>query len=90
MKPVKRVDTSKLTIEQRAALSQFIRDMKRAEPEINEMRRVAQEVFKRWVDSPTWSIVDGTKPEGDAPPEGWNVGAPKVTYVDHIEGEPQS
>lgn len=85
-KPVKRVDISKLSDEQRAALGQFIRDAKSAEPYLRELRETAQDVFKQWMHSPQWSIVDGERPDDAAPQQTWSIGAPKVTYVDHIEG----
>lgn len=78
-----------LTHEQRAALGQFIRDAKAAAPHIQEMRDTSQELFKQWIASPSWQIAEGEKPDDPPTPKQWNIGAPKVNYVDHIEGEPQ-
>jgi hypothetical protein len=86
MTNVKRVDVSKLSVEQRAALGQFIRDAKSAEPYIREVQDTAQEVFQAWLRSAQWSIVEGDNPEDAKPSKLWNIGAPQVNYVDHIEG----
>jgi hypothetical protein len=85
MKPVKRVDLSKLNPEQRAALIQWIKDVKALEPVIKQAREEAQTIFAETVKAPQWRIAeapcDGEKPQQEL----WHVGAPEVNYVDHIE-----
>lgn len=86
-KPVKRVDLSKLTPEQREALGSFYRDCQAAAPHVAEMQRTAQHVFQAWLRSPQWQANEGQKPE-DAPGQDlWRV-KPEINYVDHIEGVP--
>jgi hypothetical protein len=82
VKPVKRVDVSKLTPDERAALSQLVRDAKAAGPDIKALRDTAKTVFSQWLKSPRWGIAEG---EGEQPQDLWHVGAPTVNYVDHIE-----
>lgn len=85
-KPVKRVDLSKLSPEQRAALGQFLRDSKRAAPQVEEMRQTAQQVFAHLLKTPEWQLAEAEPPQGERPQESlWHVGAPEVNYVDHIE-----
>jgi hypothetical protein len=84
MKPVKRVDLSALTTEQRAAFTQFYRDCQAAAPEMLGMQDAAQKLFTQWVRAPKWQPVEGETP--DRPDQGlWHV-KPEINYVDHIEG----
>jgi cell division protein FtsN len=83
-KPVKRVDVSKLTSEQRQALAQFIRDCNQAAPHIEEMKQTAQTIYQEWLRSPQWRIVEGQR-EGEIKQSLWHV-KPEINYVDHIEG----
>jgi hypothetical protein len=78
-KPVKRVDVSMLTADERAALAQLIRDAKTAAPDIKAMQDTAQAVFAQWLKSTQWGVTEGE------PEDPWRVGAPAVNYVDHIE-----
>jgi hypothetical protein len=83
-KPVKRVDLSKLNPEQRAALIQWIKDIKTLEPVIKEVREDAQTIFAQTVKAPELRVAEAPL-DGDRPQELWHVGAPEVNYVDHIE-----
>jgi hypothetical protein len=86
-KPIKRVDLSKLTPEQRDAFIQFVKDCRAAAPQIEEFKQTMQQVFVEMVRAPRWSLHDA---EGAPPPgldELWHVGAPVVNYVDHIDIE---
>lgn len=84
-KPVKHVDLSKLTPEQREALGSFYRDCKQAAPHMKEMQHAAQIIFAEWLRSPQWQIVEGQR-DGEAPIQDlWHV-KPEINYVDHIEG----
>jgi hypothetical protein len=84
MKPVKRVDVSKLTAEQRQALGQFIRDCKAAAPHMAEMQKAAYTIYQGLMRSPEWSIAEGPR-DGDVKQSLWHV-KPEINYVDHIEG----
>lgn len=85
-KPVKRVDVSKLTPEQRQALGQFIRDCKQAAPHMAEMKQAAQTIYEGLLRSKEWDILEG--PTDETPKESlWHV-KPEINYVDHIEGVP--
>jgi hypothetical protein len=86
MKPVKRVDVSKLNSEQRAALGQLIRDCKAVAPQMAEMQQAAKTFYEQLVSAPKWSVAEG--PRDEAPDQSlWHV-KPEVNYVDHIEGMP--
>jgi hypothetical protein len=85
-KPVKRVDVSKLTPEQQAALGQFIRDCKAAQPHVQEMQDAAKALYVQWLRSPQWSSVEGPR-DGEVKQSVWHV-KPEINYVDHIEGVP--
>jgi len=83
-KPVKRVDVSKLTPEQRQALGQFIRDCKQAEPHLQEMREAARTIHQGLLQSRRWDV--GEAPHDQPPDQSlWHV-KPQINYVDHIEG----
>jgi hypothetical protein len=85
-KPVKRVDVSKLNVEQRAALGQLIRDCKAVAPQMAEMQEAAKTFYEQLVRAPTWSAAEG--PTDDVPDQSlWHV-KPEINYVDHIEGVP--
>lgn len=87
MKKVKRVDLSKLTDEQRDAFIQFAKDCAEAGPAMQDMHNVARTIHGHMIRAKEWSIATGVAPEGARPNgETWNIGAPKVNYVDHIEG----
>jgi len=82
MKPVKRVDLSKLTPDERAAFVQLVRDAQAAAPHMKEVQDTARTVFAQWLKSPKWGVAEG---EEKQPQDLWHVGAPAVNYVDHIE-----
>lgn len=85
-KPVKRVDVSKLTADQREALGQLIRDCKQAAPQMAEMQQAAKTFYEQLVHAPKWSAAEG--PREEIPDQSlWHV-KPEVNYVDHIEGMP--
>lgn len=84
-KPVKRIDLSKLTPEQREALGSFYRDCQQAAPQMAQMQQAAREVYKKWISAPTWEAVEGEKPERPLSQDLWHV-KPEINYVDHIEG----
>ena len=91
MKPIKRVDLSKLDAEQKAALQAFLTNCRMAAPHVQEMQDAAKAVFANMIRSPQWGIADGEQPENGTPRESlWHVGAPEVNYVDHIERPDQS
>lgn len=77
----------KLTPEQRAALATWMRDMRKMLPAMQELERTAKSVYQAILDAPTWTIVEGEPMPGNEPSveQLWNVGAPQVNYVDHIE-----
>jgi hypothetical protein len=82
-KPVKRVDLSKLTPEQRAAFTQLYRDAQSVAPQMGEFQQMAQTLFTELLKAPKWSAAEGP---GDKPAqELWSIGSPEVNYVDHIE-----
>ena len=76
-KPVKRIDLSRFTPEQRAALIQFVKDVKAAGPQMAEAKQVARELLLKLLTSPVWHITEGNPPEG-AERAMWHVGAPIV------------
>jgi hypothetical protein len=80
---VKRVDVSKLSPDQRAALGQFIRDAQTVAPQFAEMKRNAQTIFEQWLRCPQWYANEGPPP-GERPTESWS-GAPEVNYVESFE-----
>jgi hypothetical protein len=85
-KPVKRVDVSKLTADQREALGQLIRDCKQAAPQMEQMQQAAKTFYEQLVCAPQWSVAEG--PRDETPDQSlWHV-KPEVNYVDHIEGMP--
>lgn len=86
-KPVKHVDLSKLTDDQRRAVATFYRDCKRAAPHMKEMQETARKVFAAWLASPQWTANEGQKPEQAPVQDLWHV-KPEINYVDHIEGIP--
>jgi hypothetical protein len=80
-KPIKLVDLSPLTDEQRAALSQLVKDANKAAPQIIAAGETALAVWQQWLRSPAWSIVESPPPDEDQRPrEGWDIGAPQVNY----------
>ena len=90
-KPVKRVDLSKLSPEQRAALIQFVRDAKTVAPQMDEIRDTARAMFAQIVKAPKLGIAEAEPPGATRPPQDlWHVGAPEVNYVDHIERPDQT
>lgn len=84
-KPIKRVDLSKLTPEQREAVGSFYRDCQEAAPHMKQMQDTAQQIFKAWLASPQWTVKEGEPPEQPPPQDLWSV-KPQINYVDHIEG----
>lgn len=86
-KPVKRVDLSLLTDEQREAVATFYRDCRQAAPHMKEMQETAQKIFQAWLSSPQWHANEGQKPEQPPTQDLWSV-KPEINYVDHIEGVP--
>jgi hypothetical protein len=85
-KPVKRVDLSKLSPEQKQAVAKFYKDCQTASPHVKEMQDAAQKVFQAWLQAPEWVANEGPKPE-QVPNQMWSV-KPEINYVDHIEGSP--
>lgn len=85
-KPVKRVDLSKLSKEQRQAVVQFYKDCQQAAPHVKEMQDAARKVYEAWLQSPQWTAREGQKPD-QVPNQMWSV-KPEINYVDHIEGCP--
>jgi hypothetical protein len=84
-KPVKRVDLSKLTAEQRAAFIEFATVANSVAGQRNEMMETAQAIFAGLVTAPQWGITEGARPGQQQPQHMWSVGHPQVNYVDHIE-----
>ena len=76
-KPVKRIDLSRFTPEQRAALIQFLKDLKAAGPQIAETKQVARALLLELLRSPVWGITDTEPPEGGERTM-WHVGAPQI------------
>lgn len=87
-KPIKRIDVSKLTAEQRAALGQLIRDAKTVAPQMAEFQKNARTIFEQFVRSPQWTLRDGPQPEGEVPDQNWHA-KPQIRYVDEIESWPR-
>jgi hypothetical protein len=85
-RPLKRVDLSKLTPEQRAAFIQFAKDCRTAAPHVEEMKRAAQAMFVEMVRAPRWRLHEADDKPADVD-ELWKQGAPEVNFVDHIETE---
>jgi hypothetical protein len=83
MTPVKRVDLSKLSPDQRAAFVKFYRDCRSFAGTRDEIAQTAHAVFQEFVKAPRWGISEGPTP-GDQPQKLWHVGSPEVNYVDHI------
>ncbi|HWV45965.1 MAG TPA: hypothetical protein VN039_08105 [Nitrospira sp.] len=83
-KDIKRVDLSKLTPEQKQAVAQFYRDCKQAAPHVKQMQDTMHTLFQAWLQSPQWTVHEGTKPDG-AHQDVWHV-KPEINYVDRIEG----
>jgi hypothetical protein len=83
-KPIKRVDLSKLTPEQRQALGSFYRDCKAVAPQMAEMQDAAKTFYEQLVRAPQWSVAEGPRDE-DPDQSLWHV-KPEINYVDHIEG----
>lgn len=86
-KPIKRVDLSKLTPQQRAAFIQLYKDAQTVSPQMGEMQQMAQTLFGELLKAPQWGVaegpIDGERPRQDL----WSIGSPEVNYVDHIERE---
>lgn len=86
----KRIDLTGFSPEQRHALIEVQRRLKETAAQRQEMADAARAAFAATVQAPTWNIVEGQYPLKGLPPQDaaqhWNVGAPKVNYVDHIEG----
>jgi hypothetical protein len=80
-KPVKRVDVSQLTPEQRTALGQFIRDAKTVAPQVEQMKQAAETIYANWLRSPTWNVVEADPPDGERPAESWDIGAPQINRL---------
>ena len=82
-KPVKRVDLSKFTPAQRAALIDFIKTMKTAQPAATQMRQTAQILLDELIHAPQWQVLEAPRPENVIPELGqWHVGAPEISYTD--------
>lgn len=77
-KPVKRVDLSALTPEQRSALVATIKNVKAAAPQVDEIQQTALKVLQHLLATPTWSIRESPPPQGGRPQEGWDIGAPII------------
>jgi hypothetical protein len=73
--------------EQLAALNKWAADYRTALPTIERMVGTAKEIHARTVAAPIWRVAEGSPEAGQEPmPElKWDIGAPKVNYVDHID-----
>lgn len=89
-KQYKRIDVTGYTPEQKRALLAFQQRVKATAAQRNEMAQAARAAFAATATAPEWTIATGHYPEAGKPPtdddQHWNIGAPQVNYVDHIEG----
>lgn len=86
----KRVDLSGFSAKQRRALADFQKQLKATVAQRNELAKAARAAYAATVTAPTWNLAEGEYPGEGQPPDlqeqHWNIGAPQVNYVDHIEG----
>jgi hypothetical protein len=82
-KPIKRVDLSKLTPDQRAALAQFAKDAQSVAPQWEDMQRAARTVFEKWLRSPQFHANEGPLSQ-ELPDQSW-TGAPEINYVESFD-----
>lgn len=74
--------------EQLAALNKWAGDMRKAAPMMKETAAAARKISEEMIAAPVWRMAEGSAPGGAPRPAeqpAWNIGAPKVNYVDHID-----
>lgn len=79
-KPVKRVDLSQFTPEQKSALIAVIKNAKACGPQVQEVQDTAIALYRELLRSPTWQVWEAPPPDGEQPGEGWHV-APTLNYL---------
>jgi hypothetical protein len=87
-KGLKIVPVQGISPEQLAALNKWAADYREAKPKLAAIAKTAKDIHGRAVAAPVWRVAEGTPEPGQEKPTdmpGWNIGAPKVNYVDHIE-----
>jgi hypothetical protein len=86
-KGLKVVPVQGVSPEQLAALNKWAADYRERMPQVAGIVNVAKDIHRQAVAAPVWRVAEGTPEVGcdKAPEVSWNIGAPKVNYVDHIE-----
>src|SRR5574340_254165 len=86
----KRIDVSRFTAEQIAALADLGEKCRAANGYRDEFNAVARDVFSAYVNSPEWQVRQAPH-DGDQPPPqptGWNIGPPRIAYVNPEDIKP--
>lgn len=74
--------------EEIAALNQWAKDFTKVAPMMRQTAMAARKISEEMIAAPVWRMAEGSAPGGAPRPEdqpAWNIGAPKVNYVDHID-----
>lgn len=82
-KPVTGLDAKQL-----AALNDWASTYRTTLPKMAEIATAARKVNQEMIAAPVWRAVEGEPEPGKPKPsfdQQWNIGPPKVNYVDNIE-----
>ena len=76
-----------ISAEELAALNRWAHDFREAKPVLASLAKTAKEIHAQTVAAPIWRIAEGAPAAGEEkmPEFKWDIGAPTVNYVDHID-----
>jgi hypothetical protein len=88
---MKQIPVQGMSPEELAALNDWAAHMRQAQAHMSSVAKSAKAIHKATIEAPEWGIAvtQDLNDMKDKPLEAmWNIGGPKVNYVDHIEGDP--
>lgn len=74
-----------LNLEQRQALADFAKHMQDNKRIYAETAQMAKRIHQELLDAPQWRIAETPKPDDAPEQQVWEIGPPKVNFVDHIK-----